>query len=303
MKQAAAIFTLMAMLLPPITAKAGFTIAESIPGQLAMMSNAVPAARTQDISLEVTFVPHHAALAIAGKNALKDALEEMKLAEAIHITTITMQAASPALQKSRARLVKQWLVANGVSETKIALIESHAANNARPNSATITLIPTKPPITSSYTSPQSVQLARQEASAKGEQLANDKLRINMMRKLISLAQNKQVKAEDAITMLGEMLAMQEGSATSPASAVAIDLPRTWTLDNRKTLRENLADWAKIANWQVPDWRSNTTFDFPNATLQGSFLEVLAELAKAVPALDFVANRGTRVITVVEAGKP
>jgi len=27
------------------------------------------------------------------------------------------------------------------------------------------------------------------------------------------------------------------------------------------------------------------------------------LAKAVPALDFVANRGTRVITVVDAGKP
>ncbi len=297
MKQAAAIFMLMAMLLPPITAKAGFTIAESIPGQLTMMSNAEPAARTQDISLEVTFVPHRVVLAIAGKNALKDALEEMKLAEAIHITTAAMQAASPALQKSRARLVKQWLVANGVSETKITLIESHAANNARPNSATITLIPTKPPITSSYTSPQSVQLARLEASAKGEQLANDKLRINMMRKLIALAQSKQVKAEDALTMLGEMLAMHEGSA-----AITIDLPRTWTLDNRKTLRENLAEWAKIANWQVPDWRSNTTFDFPNATLQGSFLEVLAELAKAVPALDFVANRGTRVITVVDVGQ-
>lgn len=301
MKQATVFILVMMIAIFPINANAGFTIAESVPGQMAIMTNAGPATRTQDISLEVAFVPRNATLTIASKNALKDALEEIKLAAAIHITTYAMQPANLALQKSRGKLIQQWLITNGIPAAKIRLLEAQEANNQR-ESATITLIPSLPLTKLEHTSTQAVRITHPELATKGE---HDKLRFNMMRKLIALAQSKQVKAEDAITMLSEILAMPEGSAASlaPANTVAIDLPRTWTLDQHKTLRENITDWAKIANWQVPDWRSNTKFDFASATLQGSFLEVLAELAKAVPALDFVANKATRVITVVDAGKP
>lgn len=338
MKHTAVALAVLATILITPAANAGFTVDEGAPRQTALtaMQIAPPPVQTQEISMDVAFVPRHSWMAIAGKNSLKESLEEIKQTDEVRITTYPLRPASPAVQKLRGNTIKQWLTSNGIALSKITVIESQEAYSEDPssNTATLTLVQRKPQPTPQYSAPAQYASAPQlrpsrsyqqeqqqimpaayqpavrvmEVEPRSAQLINDKVRLTLIQKIISMAQNKLVKPEDAVNMLAEILKMQEGTTTptalSPATAsvVAVDLPRTWTLDNKKTLRENVEEWARVAKWEAPDWRSTTTFEFPYATLNGTFLDVLGQLAKAVPALDFNANRSTRSLTVVDAGK-
>lgn len=337
MKRTAVAFAIAAIFLTPFAAQAGFTVDEGAPRQTALnaMQIAPQPAKTQDISMDIALVPGRSWVALGGKSALKEALDEIKAADAIRITTYAMRPANPAVQRMRAANIRAWLTANGVPASKIASVDQmdYYRDDPSGNTATLTLTqraPARPqyaaqyaaepaqpirPATYSYTPDhpiqqqvayQQPQFRTQDPDAKSGQVINDKVKLTLVQKIVAMAQNKTVKPEDAVTMLAEILKMQEGASAAPAlspataNVVAVDLPRTWTLDNKKTLRQNVEEWARIAKWEAPDWRSTTTFDFPYAQLNGTFLDVLGQLAKAVPALDFNANRSARSLTVVDA---
>lgn len=309
-------------------AHAGFTVDEDAPQITAVAQTPIlpQVQRVQGMNLDVTFVPQNSWINIAGKNALKLNLDELRAAEEVRITTFTTKPRNFAIQRLRGRALTQWLTANGIPANKITVTDSSEFFHDDPsaNTATITIMQNRPaPIQARSTIPQSTpslryaKLTPQETGtasptlyqptptgdAGPTPLINDKVRLALVQKIVSMAQNKLVKPEDVVNMIAEVLKMQDPSspALSPTIApiVAIDFPRAWTLDNKKSLRENVEDWARIAKWEAPEWHSNTSFEFPYATLNGTFLDALGQLAKAVPSLDFKANRTYRTLSVVD----
>ncbi len=339
MKHTAVGVTFLASIIITPATNAAFTVDEGATRQttLTTMQMIPSSMQTQEIMLDVIFVPRRSWMAITGKNALKESLEEIKLSNEVRITTYQMQPASSAIQKLRGNTIKQWLTSNGIPLSRITVVESMEpyAEDPSNNTATLTLVQRKSQPAPQYSAsaqyastlqqrpsrpyqqeqpqvtPPSYQPAvcAKETEQRSAQFINDdKVRLTLAQKIISMAQNKLVKPEDALKMLSEILKMQEGTtmpttlSSATENAAITDLPRTWTLDNKKTLRENIEEWARIAKWELLDWRSTTIFEFPYATLNGTFLDVLGQLAKGVPSLDFNANRSTKSLTVIDAGK-
>lgn len=305
------------------TAHAGFTVDDRAPQMTALNQQPLQAQTpvVQEISLDVPFVPRHSWINLVGKTALKEHLDEIKDSDQVRITTYAARPQSTSIQKLRGSVLKQWLTANGIASGRITVIDSPETfpDDPSANTATITLIQRKlapPPAPARAPIPAQPAYELQShypqppariATVEPSGVINDKVRLTLVQKIVAMAQNKLVKPEDAVTMLAEILKMQEATSVASlppavASAVAIDLPRTWTLDHRKTLRENVTEWSKIAKWEVPDWKSSTTFEFSDATLSGTFLDVLEQLSKAVPALDFRADKTYRTLTVADTPK-
>lgn len=183
--------------------------------------------------------------------------------------------------------------------------------------------------------------AIQPANATAQQLLNDPAKLAIASKIISLSQNKLIRPEDVVTLLAELLRnmpaeIQPPQPTrvayetppvpvSPAPPVQIqptpqptlqpaiyvtrqfapaaDQPRTWLLDSNKTLRANLEDWAMQAGWKKPDWQPVNPYQITfSSTMQGSLLDVLGEIAKAIPELDIQVSRTKREIRISDGQK-
>jgi len=173
--------------------------------------------------------------------------------------------------------------------------------------------------------------------ATPQQLLNDPAKLAIASKIITLCQNKLIRPEDVVTLLAELLrtapaaphnppapqAMYVSQETPPQAQLqpaaqatlqpavyvtrqfspAADQPRTWLLDSNKTLRANLEDWASQAGWNIPDWQPANPYQITfSSTLQGSLLDALGEIAKAIPELDFQVSRTKREIHVTSGKK-
>ncbi len=80
-----------------------------------------------------------------------------------------------------------------------------------------------------------------------------------------------------------------------------DPSRTWTLQGNKTLKENLADFAREAGYSEPQWKAANPYMVTYTTkYTGTFLDVVGKLAGEVPALDFRVYSWKRTIEVVDA---
>lgn len=156
---------------------------------------------------------------------------------------------------------------------------------------------------------------------------SDQTKLAIANKLIALGQNKLIKPEDAVLLLAEFLKMQETSATPPAPTTpppqpqiatfpptvqqplispapqaqvvpAAEAPRAWTLSSGKTLQENLTEWATQAGWDKPIWEATNPYQITfSSSMNGTFLDVLGQIAKAVPELDFQVWKGKRIFRV------
>lgn len=188
---------------------------------------------------------------------------------------------------------------------------------------------------------RSPEHAVQPANVAAQQLLNDPAKLAIVSKIITLSQNKLIRPEDVVTLLAELLRnipaeIQPPQPTNvayapPAAPVMpappaqiqptpqppqqtavyvtrqfaplADQPRTWLLDSNKTLRANLEDWALQAGWKKPDWQPVNPYQITfSSTMQGSLLDVLGEIAKAIPELDIQVSRTKREIRIYDGQK-
>jgi hypothetical protein len=315
-------------------AHAAFYVDEDTPQVTATTALATVAkpAKQSEVSIDVAFIPKRAWISNGGKKSLKENLEEIKLAEAVSVTTFANSPANPAVQKSRGTAIRQWLIANGVQSTKVIVNEDPIAlDTDNADFATVTLTQAQSTDTaaaraaaarSSLNKPTSSTptpvlavyqpAPKPAAPAKPDAAINDSLKMKLVQRIIAMSQNKLVKAEDAVNMVAEILKMQDTNpGTVPAvetvrmpPATIVELPRSWVLDHKKSVRENIEEWARVAKWEAPNWQSVTAFNIEaSATLNGTFIEVLGQLANAIPSLDFKANKTLRTLVVADTRKP
>jgi hypothetical protein len=314
-------------------AHAAFYVDEDTPQVTATsaLSAVAKPVKKSELSLDVAFIPKRAWLSNIGKTSLKENLEEIKLAEAITVTTFANSPANPVVQKSRGTAIRQWLIANGVQSTKIIVNEDTAALDIdHADFATVTLTQAQATDTAAARAAARSSMTRPTLNAPAPVLAvyrpapkapeaakpdttiNDPLKMKLVQRIIAMSQNKLVKPEDAVNMVAEILKMQDTSAGAiPAvetvrmpAATVVEMPRSWILDNKKSVRENVEEWARVAKWETPLWQSITPFNIEaSATLNGTFIEVLGQLATAIPSLDFKANKTLRTLTVADTRKP
>lgn len=314
-------------------AHAAFYVDEDTPQVTAAtaLSAVTKPAKQSELSIDVAFIPKRAWLSNAGKTSLKENLEELKLAEAITVITFANNPANPAVQKSRGTAIRQWLITNGVPSAKIIVTqESTALDTDHADLATVTLTQVQATDTAAARAAAArASMGRPTLSAPAPVLAvyqpapkalepakpdsiNDSLKMKLVQRIIAMSQNKLVKPEDALNMVAEILKMQDASTgTTPAvetvrmpAAAVVEMPRTWILDIKKSVRENVEEWARVAKWETPNWQSTTPFNIEaSATLNGTFIEVLGQLAAAIPSLDFKANKTLRTLNVADMRKP
>jgi len=143
MKRTAVAFAIAALFLTPFAVQAGFTIDEGTPRQTALNAVQLPPqpAQIQEISMEVALVPNRSWVALRGKSALKEALDEIKTADTIRVTTYAMRPANPAVQRMRGANIRAWLSANGVQASKVTVVDQtdYYRDDPSGNTATLTL--------------------------------------------------------------------------------------------------------------------------------------------------------------------
>lgn len=92
-----------------------------------------------------------------------------------------------------------------------------------------------------------------------------------------------------------------GAAQPPQIMPAADVTRTWTLLASRSLRENLEDWAQQAGYTKPAWSASMPYQITyTSNYNGTFLQVLSQIAQAVPGLDFKVSKMQHTIAVVDA---
>lgn len=305
-------------------AYATFYVDEDLPQQTA---SAPPVSST---AFDVGYSIRRSSLGASARQALSDHLDAAIEANQVIITGFGDAAGSSALARQRAAAIKRWLVDNGVSAERIEVAEDTSARDLggdkrNASKATITLrTPTRSAVAKART--QDIPLYRPEnklaaavaapTTAAGSQApgAVDPLAMQMVNKILTMAQNNVLRPEDAYRLIAEIL--QPRSTTAPATAASViqaapqraaiivpvvEEPRAWTLQAGKTLKENLEAWAATAGWAPPAWQASNPFKITeNYTLTGTFMGVLGQLAEMVPSIDLQVKKGGRTIKVVDA---
>lgn len=307
---------------------AAFYVDEDSPQQTPMQ--VVPA--RAGLTHSIPFFIKRAQLGPMGRQALQTILADARAADTITVVGHSDPSADPTLGGQRGIAIKQWLVQNGIPANKVELRDDSrslpayassvffsevildrrtqpnaiASNPDHPRSATLVRI--------SRTSDHAIQPAN--ANVAAQQLLNDPAKLTIVSKIITLAQNKQIRPEDAVTLLAELLrnmpappqpvdiqptqqaTLQAAAYVTRQFAPVAEQPRTWLLDSKKTLRANLEDWATQAGWKKPDWQPVNPYQITfSSTMQGSLLDVLGEIAKAIPDLDIQVSRTKREIRI------
>jgi hypothetical protein len=273
---------------------------------------------THSQSIEVPFYIGRFQLGKKGTKVMQELLEKAYQADRITITGYSDPSHKIALSRLRAHTLQRWLINQGISPEQITLQEKNevrAGQNAQVFNCLITFHP------SSRAQDQSVELAdkpKENAPPAVNSSAplEDPVKLAILKNLITLGQNKVIKADEVLVLVSSLLKNEEPSTlskpvTPPLSvspsfmpsqfAVESDIERIWTLSHNKTLRENLEEWAQIANWQTPRWESthNYTITF-SSTIKGTFLQLLNEVANAVPEIDLRVSKSQRFFSITDA---
>jgi hypothetical protein len=141
-------------------------------------------------------------------------------------------------------------------------------------------------------------------------------KLEFVKKIMAMASSKLISQESAIKLVNEYLAnmapvagqtpTQPTQEAMPAMANAPqivpfgEVPRVWTLAANKSLRDNIRDWAVAAGYGEPAWTASNLYQVTyTSTFTGTFLEVLHQVANAVPSLDFRVSRAARRLDVVD----
>jgi hypothetical protein len=314
----------LSALLASGAASAAFYVDEEAPVQTAATAQPTTSVSTFDIP----FYAKRGWLSQAARRQLGERLTAARAAEDITITVSTVAPNTPLLAKQRGESLKQWFVENGVPASKVAITddgEPRPRDEANTVNVTMTVRNAPPPITVAASRPAAARFVRPPSAAPvslavqaPQPLINDQTKIALLQRIVAMGKNKIVKPEEAFALVAEVLNMQDPApapapaptaiAAAPmaspmlASLVAADVPRQWTLDDTKTLRANLEDWARIAGWEVPAWQVSSQYRVSPSTIPGTFYDALAQLATAVPSLDFAINKTRHTLRVSESAR-
>lgn len=304
------------------TSHAAFYVDEDAPQQTAIQPSTISRPQNYDIP----FYVKRSQLGRSGRKALQGLLNEAKQSDSILITGYGDARNGIALGRQRGNAIRQWLVQHGVESSKIIVGESPGINpsdtvNVFTSTVTFSryqagagLSPDRQRsaslVKTSKEQPQPVELS--SSPALPQTVINDPVKLAIANKLVALGQSKVIKPEDAMALLAEFLKNQDAAILQGVSGAqptvipqfipVIEVSREWTLSSSKTLQANLEDWAKAAGWEKPVWESYTPYQVTfSSTMKGTFLEVLGQIAKAAPELDFQVLKNKRAIRVVDGG--
>ena len=279
---------------------------------------------------DIPFYIKRSQLGPMGRQSLQILLNDAKQASRISITGYSDTRHSAALGRKRGNTIREWLVQHGIASEKITVDESYEANPAdliNISNSTVSILRTQSATAFSLGHEHSATLVKPEKITAATQMnhltpvINDPVKLAIVNKLIALGQSKIIKPEDAMVLLAELLKNHDATPYSPApiannAQVAAtehlptiqqliplpELSRTWILSSDKTLQENIAEWAHIAGWEKPVWEAGNPYQVTfSSTMKGTFLEVLGQLSKAVPALDIHVWKNKRVFRVADRG--
>lgn len=305
------------------TAHAAFYVDEDAPQQTATNPNAM----STTASFEVGYSIRRSVLGPSSRRTLTDRLEDAIDADQIVITGYGDAAGNSTLARQRAAAVKQWLTENGVAAGKIAIEEDTSARepggNRRDASKATIALRTATRLPAPKAELKAAALYRPDAvtavlapAARTTPAATalDAVTLQMMTKVVSMAQSNLLRPEDAYRLLAELLqpkgqqnantlAVAAPTVIQPAPLIVpvVEQPRTWVLQKGKTLKENLDAWAATAGWSTPTWLASNPYriteDHP---MTGTFVEVLGQLANLVPTVDLRVRKSAQSIQVVDA---
>lgn len=306
------------------TAHAAFYVDEDSPQQVATQVSAARAPLTYDIPFFIKRVQ----LGPMGRQALQALLADARTADTVTVVGHGDPGANPNLGGQRAIAIKQWFLKNGVSGNKIKLrldssslpTESSSVFNSEVilehrQSNTVALNRDNLRSATLFRETRTPDHVIQPINTTAQQLLSDPAKLAIASKIIALSQNKLIRPEDVVTLLAELLRNMPAETPppqpthtltqavqpiqiQPAPQPAADQPRTWRLDSSKTLRANVEDWAMQAGWTKPIWRPINPYQITfSSTMQGSLLDALGEIAKAVPELDIQVSRTKREILI------
>lgn len=306
------------------TTHAAFYVDEDAPQQTAVQPSTISRSQAYD----VPFYIKRSQLGRYGRKALQGLLNNAKQSDTISITGYGDARNTTALARQRANSIRQWLVQNGVESSKIVVVESSETNPSETLNVFNSTVALSRYQAGAGLSPERqrsaslVRTSKEElppialasSSATPQAVINDPVKLAIAHKLVALGQNKVIKPEDAMVLLAEFLKNQDSAATAPMQVSASQLlapapvipqvvptaevPQVWTLSSGKTLKENIDEWARIAGWEKPIWDATNQYQITfSSTMNGTFLEVLGQISKAVPELDIQVWKNKRVFRI------
>lgn len=305
---------MLAALLCAGTANAAFYVNEDIPSATALRPDAAKREKTSYVSFAGTRP------ARSGNDILQAISDDASHADSITVNANARTRAQLVAAKKRVAVVKAWLIKQGVPEAKIQAW-SELDPLADATDTDVQVITRSAPYKAS---PEAVLVRTQTPPAtvlppatrsSTSNVMSEQSRIEFARRITAMAQNKQLSPEDALRLITELLSpqpplpattLQTAPQSTPQIVSAQIVPteeaaRTWTLSGNQTLQENLKQWARSAGYNDPDWQVPVAYQVTyTSQLTGTFLQVLAQIANAVPSLDFQVSRTNRSLRVVAA---
>ena len=306
------------------TTHAAFYVDEDAPQQTAVQPSTISHSQIYD----VPFYVKRSQLGRRGRKMLQDLLNDAKQAESVSITGYGDARNATTLGRQRGNAIQRWLVQHGVEGSKIVVTESPDTNPSETVNvfnSTVALSRNQASTRLSSDHQQSVSLVKTNkerlppveltrSPALPQAAINDPVKLAIANKLVALGQSKVIKPEDAMALLAELLKNQDVAAPThvstaqqltPPSAIPQVIPttessRAWLLSSSKTLKENIVEWTKIAGWENPIWDASNQYQVTfSSTMNGTFLEVLGQISKAVPELDIQVWKNKRVIRIAD----
>lgn len=308
---------LLAALFSGSAAHAAFFVSDDTP----TVTASHPEAARRETTAYVSFYGNRPSR--AGRNTLENLSSAALAADSIAINAYAKTRAQLTMAKRRVAVLKDWLVKQGVSESKIqAWSELDPEDDPTDNDVQVVLrssllIPTQDAIASAPLSPATLPPPAPPQRATSGAVINDQVRLEIARRLMAMAQSKIISQEDAVRLVSDFLAANAPQAApqlapqiTPAAAApaptaqivpTTDATRTWTLVANQSLQDNLRQWAKMAGYSEPEWAASNPYQVTySSPYTGTFLQVLEQLSKVVPGLDFQVSQSRHTLRVVDA---
>ncbi|MCS6496766.1 TcpQ domain-containing protein [Burkholderia thailandensis] len=311
---------LLAALFSGSAAHAAFFVSDDTP----TVTASHPEAARRETTAYVSFYGNRPSR--AGRNTLENLSGAALAADSIAINAYGKTRAQLAIAKRRVAVLKDRLVKQGVPDSKIqAWAELDPEDDPTDNDVQVVLrssllIPTQDAIASATLSPPTLPPSEppQRSACGAGAVMNDQVRLEIARRLMAMAQSKIISQEDAVRLVSDFLAANTPQAASqqltaqitPAAAAptpaaqivpATEVLRTWTLAANQSLQDNLRQWAKMAGYSEPEWAASTPYQVTySSPYTGTFLQVLEQLSKVVPGLDFQVSQSRHTLRVVDA---
>ncbi|MGY8527616.1 hypothetical protein [Paracidovorax citrulli] len=302
------------------TAHGAFYVNEDAPNGVSPAAAAAallaPAAR--ESTLYVSFAGTW--LSKAGKSTLQQSESKMHAADSIAINAFARTRGRLAAANKRAIAVKAWLVKQGIPEGKVTAY-TELDPEADPQDTDVQVVARSRSLSAqlSHTAnlapaqPAPTPVAEPRLSGDTQATADDN-RLLFTKRIIAMAQKKVISSDDAITLLNEFLKTPDAATAvldtnAPNAPLVVhttppvDEAKVWLLKGKTTLRENMKEWATLAGYSAPEWSAAGTYDVQyDKPFTGTYLEVLAEVAKIVPTLDFRVSKNRRTVQIADVAR-